>query len=509
MQQYLPYKNFKWVENLDNPNFFDVADDSPTGFILEVDLEYPQHLHDTHKDLPLCPEHMTPPGSKQKKLLTTLHDKENYVIHYRALKQALKHGMVLKKIHRALQFQQINWLKPYVDFNTEKRKQAKNEFEKMFFKLLINAVFGKTLENERKRVDVKLVYKWLGRYSAEALIARPNFHSRSIFDENLMAIQLKRTNISIRKPIYTGLSVLDISKTLIYDFHYSFMKPRLGDKCKLLYTDTDSLMYHVRGENMYELIKNNPKMFDTSDYEEGNVYNIPRVNKKVPGLMKDETNGMPILEFFGLRSKMYCVIIQDQELIKKAKGVKSRVVKNDITAENYRDCLFNQSIKTINQNTIRSRLYVVRTEKQRKVGLSPHDDKRYLLPDTTDTWPHGYWRIPKEDVSEPALNTLDPVEQHDEIMIIEDSDTLASDTLDPVEQDDEIINIEGSDTPALNTLGPVEQDNEIIIEGPSTVYKEGRASPELILLSDSDEEIAPPKKIIKLAGNNQRSFSKR
>ncbi len=93
--------------------------------------------------------------------------------------------MVLK---RALPFQQKNWLKPYVDFNTGKRKQAKNEFEKMFFKLLINALFGKTLENERKRVDVGLVNKWKGRYSAEALITRPNFHSRSIFNGNLMAV---------------------------------------------------------------------------------------------------------------------------------------------------------------------------------------------------------------------------------------------------------------------------------------------------------------------------------
>ena len=168
------------------------------------------------------------------------------------LKQVLKHVLVLKKVHRALQFNQSAWLKPYVELNTEKRKQAKNEFEKSFFKLLINAVYGKTMKNERKRVDVKLKNKWKGRYGAEAMIAKPNFHNRLIFGENFVAIQLARTEITIRKPIYVGLSVLDISKTLIYDFHYSYMQRQIDEKnCKLLYTNTDSLIYQIRGVNIY------------------------------------------------------------------------------------------------------------------------------------------------------------------------------------------------------------------------------------------------------------------
>ena len=125
------------------------------------------------------------------------------------------------------------------------------------------------MENERKR-DVKLVNKWTGRYGAEVLIAKPNFHSRSIFNENLVAMQLARTEISIRKPIYVGLSVLDISKTLIYDFHYSYMRQRVGNNSKLLYTDTDSLKYEIRGVNMYEIMKEDMNKFDTSNYPENN-----------------------------------------------------------------------------------------------------------------------------------------------------------------------------------------------------------------------------------------------
>ena len=177
--------------------------------------------------------------------MTTLHNKHRYVLHYRAFKQALKHGLVLVKVHRAIQFKQSHWLKKYIDLNSAKRKKAKNEFETMLFKLFNNAVYGKTMENERKLIDVKLVTKWIGRYGAEALISKPNFHSCDIFDENLVAVQLLRMEISIRKPIYIGLSVLDLSKTLVYRFHYDYKRDRVGDQGKLLYTDTDSLVYEV------------------------------------------------------------------------------------------------------------------------------------------------------------------------------------------------------------------------------------------------------------------------
>ena len=189
MMEYLPYRGFIWLENPTmESKFWDVPTDSDVGFFIEVDLEYPEELHDLHKDIPFCPEHRAAPRSKQVKLMTTLYKKEKYVLHYRVLQQALSHGLILKKIHRALSFKQGPWLKSYIDFNSAKRKEAKNEFEKMLYKLFNNAVYGKTMENERKRVDVRLVNKWEGRYGAEALISKPNFHSSTIFTENLVAV---------------------------------------------------------------------------------------------------------------------------------------------------------------------------------------------------------------------------------------------------------------------------------------------------------------------------------
>ncbi|CAB0030980.1 unnamed protein product [Trichogramma brassicae] len=292
MAQYLPYGGFEWADAKD---YLTLPEDSEYGYILEVDLEYPESLHDSHKDLPLCPEHACPPGSKQRKLLTTLKTKHKYVIHYRSLQQAIRLGVQVTKVHRALKFKQGPWLKSYIDLNTEKRKNSNNDFEKQQYKLCNNAIFGKTMENVRKRIDVKLVSSWDGRYGAEAQISKPNFHSRAIFDENLVAIQLSKTSVTIDKPVYVGFSILDISKTQLYRFHYDFMRDRFGSNCKVLYTDTDSLVYEIRGQNVYEVMKHkdNINEFDTFDYEKDNPFGMPllRENSKKIGLMKDELCG--------------------------------------------------------------------------------------------------------------------------------------------------------------------------------------------------------------------------
>ena len=136
-----------------------------------------------------------------------------------------------------------------------------------------NAVFGKTMENVRKRVNVKLLTKWEGRYGAEALIAQPEFHSRTIIDENLVLIELEKTEVYMNKPIYVGLCVLDLSKTLMYDFHYNYMRKQFEDRCKLLYTD--SLIYEISDEDIYKVIKRDISNFDTSDYPADNIFGIP------------------------------------------------------------------------------------------------------------------------------------------------------------------------------------------------------------------------------------------
>ena len=215
-------------------------------------------------------------------------------------------------------------MKSYIEFNTELRKKATNAFEKDFFKLMNNSVFGKTMENIRNRVDLKLINN---KKKAIELTKKLNYNSWTWFSENLVAIHMNRIKLYFNKPIYIGMSILDISKILIYKFHFIYMIPKFGPNQQLLFTDTDSLCYEIKNVDFYEKIKPDINLkFDTSDYPKKNKFRFSQVNKKVLGLMKDEFAGKIALEFVGLRSKMYCLQLSDNNEnfnnIKKAKGVK-------------------------------------------------------------------------------------------------------------------------------------------------------------------------------------------
>ncbi|XP_025261979.1 uncharacterized protein LOC112637159 [Camponotus floridanus] len=352
MCQPLPYERFEWVDDLESLDVMSVTEDSTVGYILEVDLDYPADAHDA--DLPFCPTRDKPPGKRQSKLLATLYDKRRYVTHYRNLQQCVRHGR-LTRIHRALRFSQSPWLHGYVELNTRLRANASNDFEKNLYKLMNNAVFGKTMENVRNRVDVRLATRWDGRFGAEALISKPNFHSRSVFSENLMAVELRKLEVKIDKPIYVGI---------------------------------------VECEDAYERMKRDIDRFDTSDYAVDNSYGVPRANKKVLGLMKDENNGALMLEFVGLRAKMYALRVEGRGDTKKSKGVRSSVVARTLTFDDYERCLRREIEMTREQSCLKSKLHEVYTVRESKVALSPYDDKRYVVPDSTDTLPWGHYRIP-------------------------------------------------------------------------------------------------------------------
>ena len=203
MSQKLPVNDFKWINNVSkvNEKFIKNYDvDSDKGYVFEVDIEYPIRLHDIHSDLPFLPERMK--IDKCKKLVCNLRDKKRYVLHIRSLKQVLDYGLKLEKIHRVIEFNQKSWLKPYIDMNTELRKTAKNDFEKDFFKLMNNAVFGKTMENVRKHRDIKLVTTDKNR---SKLISEPNYPTMNYISEDLSIIEMKRTKVKMNKPIYLGL----------------------------------------------------------------------------------------------------------------------------------------------------------------------------------------------------------------------------------------------------------------------------------------------------------------
>lgn len=324
MSESLPEGNFEWID-VNNFSLNAIPDDSDVGYILEVDLIYPQEIHDVHNNLPFCPENKKTPQSHESKLIVDLHNKHEYVIYYKNLKQCLKHGLKLGKIHRILKFNQSKWLKKYISLNNFHRTNAKNSFEKNFFKLLNNAVYGKTMENVDKRREIKIVNKWESvgkRLGARALIAKPEFNSYTILKENMVIVELNKTHSFYNKPIYLGFVILETSKWKMYDFHYDYMIPKYKNKVDLNHMDTDSFIYTIETDDFYkDIINDIDYRFDTSEYQEGNKFGIPLKNKKVLGMMKDENLGRVMKEFVGLRAKMYSFITEDMIEIKKAKGI--------------------------------------------------------------------------------------------------------------------------------------------------------------------------------------------
>ena len=410
MSQYLPTGGFKWLsqKNIDRLNLAAYTKNSEKGLILEVDLEYPKELHDLHNDYPLAPEQikvnndMLSNYCKQiaekfdlsiglvTKLIPTLNNKKKkHVLHYMNLQLYMDLGLKVLKVHRVLEFDQSPWLKKYIDFNTEKRKYAKNAFEKDFFKLLNNAVFGKTMENLRKRVDIKLV---TNEKQLKKLTSKPTYMSSKIFNENLVAVHKIKEQLTLNRPAYLGICILDLSKTLMYDFHYNYIKARYGSKAQLLFTDTDSLCYEIETKDIYADLWEHNHLFDNSDYpKESRFFNTS--NKKVIGKFKDESAGVPIKEFVGLRSKMYSYMKENQKENRTAKGTKKNIINNELKHENYKETLFENKQMFHQMKTIRSENHQLGSYKLNKVSLSCYDDKRYIHENGISSYAYGHFSI--------------------------------------------------------------------------------------------------------------------
>lgn len=398
MLQYLPTNNFEFLDNaeIEKFNIDSVKRNSPRGYILEVDLEYSQELHDNHSDLPFAPEKYAPPNKTSVKLIANLHNKYKYIIHYVHLKECLNNGLKLLKIHRILAFDQSKFLEPYIKLNTQLRQNATSEFEKNFFKKQVNSIYGKTIQNKRNQVDVKLVNVWKDIWNktnklcgAEKYISAPNFKSLSVFSENLVAIQMQISKLVLDMPIYIGFTVLELAKCHLYHFHYSVMKNRYNRDIHLCYTDTDSLLYLVHTNDFYEDMKEMSVYFDTSNFETNNIYQMPIANMKIPGYFKDEMGGKVISEFIGLRAKLYCINTEDKTL-KKAKGIKKCVTKK-LNMKKYKNCLYNGMDFRDNMCIIKSKNHKLFTQKLNKLVLSKSDDKRQLIDGSVRTLPWGHY----------------------------------------------------------------------------------------------------------------------
>ena len=270
MSKKLPVNGFKWLDsnkiNKINKDFIKSYNENDNKeYILEVDVKYPKRLHELHSDLPFLSERME--INKCKKLVCNLSNKKKYVTHINSLKQALNHGLKLKKIHRVIEFNQDAWL----------RKAGKNDFEKYFFKLMNNSVFGKTMENIRKHRDIKL--ETTGKKRSK-LVSEPNYHTFNLIGEDLSIIEMKKTKVKMNKPIYLGLSILEISKILMYEFWYDYMKPKYGNDVKLCYMDTDSFIMNIKTNKFYEDITNDVQnRFDTSNYEVNRPLPMERIRR--------------------------------------------------------------------------------------------------------------------------------------------------------------------------------------------------------------------------------------
>ena len=417
----LPHSDFTWVvgqdlQHFSNPNnIMNLSDESEWGYLFEVDLEYPSSIHDITADFPLAPEsgtvteEMFSPFMKDfylklasergttrkyqptRKLLLTQYDKESYTVHYAILKFYLKMGMCLRTVRRAIRFRQKRWLEPYIKYNSERRALARNSFEKDYYKLKNNSLFGKTMEDVRKRIDYKLV---TDVHRFQSLVRNPLFHDRDIISEDIVGVRMMKNKVVLGKPIYVGQAVLDYSKLEMYRLYYETLSecPLIKD-IELVGGDTDSFFAAIHTDKhvaIDSVFKSLSHTFDSSNYPQNHPL-FCTANKARLGCFKDETGGGVIEEMILLRPKMYSMKVRGVDnSIRRAKGISKSLVRT-MHHSDYQAALEKKNESHVQMTVLRSNLHTVQTVTFRKRALSAWEDKRCWLTANTSL-PHGHFR---------------------------------------------------------------------------------------------------------------------
>jgi hypothetical protein len=337
--------------------------------------------------------------TKVEKLLLTLRDKKKYVVHYKILQYYIKLGMKVTKVHKTISFKHKAWLKPYIDFCTGRRKEAKTDFEKDFWKLMANAFYGKTLENIRERVNIKLV-NVDDTVTQKKMFSKPTFDNIIDFDGDFIGITNTITSIKYNKPIYTGICILDYSKLLMYEFYYDIFN-KLIPKNEPLYFDTDSIICNIYTDDLLTEFKKIITHLDMSDYPKDHELYTDK-HKKVIGKQKDEMKGKTIHNFYGLRSKAYALgigkqmmedgkqmIVDGKQMIEdriKLKGV-GYSAKENIHTKDFYNCLLSEKELSHITYALNSEKHKIFMNEINKKSLGPYDDKRYIYTDGITTAP--------------------------------------------------------------------------------------------------------------------------
>ena len=425
MSKPLPYKNFKWSFNIDLNNL-------QTG-IYEVDIEIPEELHDKFKDYPLAPEIKSinedilsdyqkylndklniKYNEKDKKLILYLLPKKNYKVYYKKLEYYIKLGLKVAKVHKILTFDEKPFLKEYIDLSTELRKQSKNDLEKDLFKLMNNAIFGKSMENVLNRSNIKLINN--NPEKLLKLIKQPNFQNAYQISNRLALVESKPIKTVFNKPTYMGACILETSKLHMYQFWYDYLKEKYNNKIQLIYTDTDSFVKEINTDDIYKDMFENKELYDFSEYPTDHP-NYSLTNKKVLGKFKDELNSKLITEFCALKPKMYSYKYIDnyKDMLKNCKSDECKLIESKMHSneniDNY--TILNENkhkgIKTIvdlkhneykrslyKEELIYKEFYNLQLNKQKiyldkinKIALNPFDSKRHWL-NNIESVPYGY-----------------------------------------------------------------------------------------------------------------------